>query len=259
MAVSPTGKSPALPLADAIAIISGGLGDIGRATAHALRCAGATVALGDVIPHRRARLAMPGFHYTRVDVTRETSVRNWLGGVEKKFGVPTIIVSNAAIVRPGGSCEATDGDWRATIDVNLTGAFLVARCAAQGLKRAKLRGRIILVGSWAAHAPHPHLVAYCVAKAGLRMAMKCLALELAPFGIAVNELAPGFVDAGLSAKLFSRDLRAKEKAKRKVPLARLMNADDVARGVLELCQPDDRHRTGSVLLLDGGLSLVSAV
>ena len=253
MAVSATGKAP---LTGQVAVISGGLGDIGRACAQALRAAGAAVALSDVRPSTEAARRMPGYHYTRVDVTRPDANAAWLKRVERDLGLPTLIFCNAAIVRPGTALASTPALWQDTLDVNLSGAFYLAQAAARRLVAAKKPGRIVIVGSWAAHAPHGHIVAYSVAKAGLRMAMKCLAVELAPHGILVNELAPGKVDAGLTAQLFANDPSRRRRTQRSIPTRTLLTADDVAAGALQLCDPANRHMTGSVLLMDGGLSAV---
>ena len=92
-----------------------------------------------------------------------------------------------------------------------------------------------------------------------RMAMQCLAAELAPHRILVNEVAPGKVDAGLSRKIFDATPGLREKARNEVPAKTLLAADDVARGVSYLFSPETLQATGSVLLLDGGLSLVRPV
>ena len=84
-----------------------------------------------------------------------------------------------------------------------------------------------------------------------------MALDLAPAGILVNEVAPGYVDAGLSASVWLKFPEAREKAAQRVPIGTLIEAADVARQVAHLCEPDNRHMTGSVVLMDGGLSLVT--
>jgi len=238
-----------------VALISGGLGDIGRAIAHALRAAGAEVALSDLPPASTAHRAMPGFHYTRVDVTRPQDVKRWLAGVTRTLGTPSLIICNAGIVTRASALGTSDVIWQRTLAVNLTGSFFMAQAAARQMVEKKQPGRIVFIGSWAGHVRHTGITAYSVAKAGLRMAMECLALELAPHGILVNEVAPGVVDAGLSGKLMARRPGLREQNRRKVPVGRLLQSDDVANGVLYLCRPDNRHMTGSVLLLDGGLTL----
>lgn len=250
MEASVTGKL----LAGHVAVLSGGLGDIGRATAFALAAAGARVALCDIRPVAEARRLMPGFDYTRVDVTRHRAIEKWIDAVERRLGTPTLAICNAAIVEPATGLQTSPALWRRTLDINLSGAFFLAQAVARKLVERSFPGRIVMVGSWAAHAPHGHIVAYSVAKAGLRMAMKCLAVELAAHKILVNEIAPGKVDAGLSAQLFSQKPSGRRRSQRSIPTGQLLSGDDVAAGVLHLCHPDNRHMSGSVYLMDGGLS-----
>jgi NAD(P)-dependent dehydrogenase (short-subunit alcohol dehydrogenase family) len=117
----------------------------------------------------------------------------------------------------------------------------------------------VLIGSWAAHAPHPHIGAYSVAKAGLRSLGQTLALDHAADGILVNEVAPGVVDAGLSRELLRSDEKLRERTLQAVPLGRLMSPDEVARDVLHLASPANRSTTGGVLVSDGGLSQASVM
>ena len=252
MEASATGN---LLLRGHVAIVSGGLGDIGRAVAHALHAAGARVALSDLPGATAARAAMPGFHYTRVDVTKPAAIERWLARVTRDLGPPSLVICNAGIVELGSALMTTPARWKRTLDVNLSGAFFMAQMAARPMVAKKIRGRIVFVGSWAAQVPHTSITTYSVAKAGLRMAMQCLALELAPTGILVNEIAPGVVDAGLSGKIMAERRGHRERTRRKIPTGRLLTAGDVARGVLSLCDPQNCHMTGSALLLDGGLSL----
>ena len=87
------------------------------------------------------------------------------------------------------------------------------------------------------------------------MLMKQLALEYAAADILVNEVAPGYVDAGLSGRVFEKDASSREKARKEVPIGRLIDPAEVAVQVAHLCDPRNRHMTGSVLLMEGGLSL----
>lgn len=241
-----------------VAVVSGGLGDIGWATAQALRTAGCRVALGD-LPAREQVPAqtLADFHYQAVDVSDERSVVAWFEAVQTHFGQPpSLLVVNAGIVRPGTALAASCQDWNDTLAVNLTGAWLMAREGAQRLIAARQPGRIVCVGSWAGHAPHVHIAAYCAAKAGLRMLVQCLALELAEHQILVNEIAPGYVDAGLSGQFFRRDPQLAERSRAAVPVGRLIDTAEVAAAVVYLCSPEHRNLTGSTLVLDGGLSLL---
>jgi len=252
MEASETGN---LPLEGQVAVVSGGLGDIGRATAQALRAAGARVAVSDLLPARSVRGMSPSIHYTRVDISDPAAVKDWLDRVGRELGTPCLVVCNAGLVAPMSALATTEAVWEKTLAVNLTGAFKLAQLAARQIVQQRIRGRIVFIGSWAGHVPHAQITAYSVAKAGLRMAMKCLATELASADILVNEIAPGIVDAGLSGKLMAQRRGLREKTRRKIPVRRMLEPEDVAHGVLSLCLPEARHMTGSILLMDGGLSL----
>ena len=235
-----------------VAMISGGLGDIGWATALELTKAGCRVSIGDV--EASADLD-EGIHYQQVDVSDEVSVKQWFASAEKHFGeLASVIVANAGIVLLGSPMSASLSDWQRTLDVNLTGAWLTARTGAQRLLDEKMPGRIVFVGSWAAHAPHVKMAAYSAAKAGLRMLSQTMALELADKGILVNEIAPGFVDAGLSGEIFKEQPGLASSARAMVPNKQLIDVKEVAASIVYLCSPAHRNMTGSTLLLDGGLS-----
>ncbi|GAB3327079.1 SDR family oxidoreductase [Larkinella ripae] len=245
-------------------LISGGLGDIGRAIALEFARQGAAIALGDISPAQRAEAFLGELapyrvatHYTPVDVTDAQAVQDWVLDVEKTLGTATIIIANAATVTPKRVHEITPEEWSSELRVNLDGAFFMAQSATARLLAHGLPGRVVLVGSWAAHAVHPHIPAYSVSKAGLRMLCQCLALELAPHQILVNEIAPGYVNAGLSARFWEKDPDAQEQARMRVPIQKLIRSEAVARQVVQLCHPDNEHMTGSTLLMDGGLSLLT--
>lgn len=245
-------------------IISGGLGDIGRATALEFAKCGANIALCDVRPASDAKEFLESLEqhkvksdYNRVDVADANAVRNWVMRVEDKLGIPGIIIANAATATFSGVIEITPEQWSQELRVNLDGAFYLTQSATARLLRQGRPGRVVFIGSWAAHAVHTNIPAYCVSKAGIRMLCKCMALELAPHQILVNEIAPGFVDAGLSGKNFKNNPGAREKAEQKVPIHKLITAEEVAQQVVILCHPQNQHITGSIVLMDGGLSLLA--
>lgn len=245
-----------------IAIISGGLGDIGKAVALELAARGADVALGDIQDSAAAAKVLLEVQklnvravYHQVNVADAEAVQTWLDDVEKQLGIPDLIIPNAAIVKTGELTEISTEDWNSQLSVNLSGAFFLAQNAAKRLLKRERAGRIAFVGSWAAHAPHPNMIPYSVSKAGLRMLCKCMALELAPHQILVNEVAPGYVDAGLSGKIFDVNPQLRISAKEKVPNQQLITAEEVAAQVAYLCDPQNKHIVGSTLLVDGGLSL----
>lgn len=245
-------------------MISGGLGDIGRALAHELAGRGADVALSDLHQPEEAGEALASLRelgvrarYDRVDVTDPEQVEAWVESVATEWErSPSLVIPNAAVVTVSSVAGITSGEWQREIAVNLHGAFFMAQAAGRRLAEVGRPGRIVFVGSWAAHAPHPRIPAYSVAKAGMRMLCQCMALEWAPHGILVNEVAPGYVNAGLTGKLFRQNPGSREQAQGRVPVGALITPEEVAMQVAHLCDPENRHTTGSVLLMDGGLSLV---
>jgi NAD(P)-dependent dehydrogenase (short-subunit alcohol dehydrogenase family) len=249
---------------DEAVIISGGLGDMGRAIALEFAKHGANIALCDVHPHAYAKKFMEEFKqykvqsdYSQVDIVDAVAVKDWVHKVENEVGVPGIIVANAAIVTLASLNEITSEQWSRELRVNLDGAFHLTKCATARLIHHGRSGRVVFIGSWAAHSVHIHIPAYCVSKAALRMLCKCMALELAPHNILVNEIAPGYVDAGLSGRIFEKDPAMKKEALQKVPIKKLISATEVAQQVVQLCHPLNEHMTGSTVLMDGGLSLLT--
>ncbi len=246
------------------AIISGGLGDIGRAIALEFAKHGANIALCDMRTALYARDFLAELkqykvqsEYSQVDVADATAVKNWVNKVENEVGIPGIIVANAATVTFARINEITSEQWFRELRVNLDGAFHLTQSATARLIYHSRPGRVVFIGSWAAHSVHTHIPAYCVSKAGLRMLCKCMALEFAPHNILVNEIAPGYVDAGLSGRSFEKDPEMKKAALQKVPIKKLISAIEVAHQVVLLCHPLNVHMTGSTVLMDGGLSLLT--
>ncbi|RFS20048.1 SDR family NAD(P)-dependent oxidoreductase [Chitinophaga silvatica] len=244
-------------------LISGGLGDIGKAIAIAFAKSGANVAVGDIQPSAQAASLLNELtqlsvkcSYTQVDVSDAAAVDAWVTEATNAFGTVHIAIANAATVTIAGLYKITDEQWSKELRVNLDGAFYVSRAVTSRLLQQDQKGSVVFVGSWAAEAVHAHIPAYSVSKAGMRMLCQCMALELAPHGITVNEIAPGYVDAGLSRKVWEQSPAQKEDARLKVPVQALITAEEVAEQVLRLSDPGNKHITGSILLMDGGLSLV---
>lgn len=248
-----------------IAVISGGLGDIGKAIGLAFAKQGAAIGLCDVHDPTAAGAFLTQIEnsygvpacYHQADVSDASTVKTWLQEVTRQLGIPTLIIANAATATMANILKITAEQWSREISINLNGAFYMAQEAALQMVEHRTGGRIVFIGSWAAHAVHLHLPAYSVSKAGIRMLCKSMALELAPHRILVNEVAPGYVQAGLSGKIWEQYPELSKEATKRVPTGVLIQADEVAAQVLYLCHPDNAHITGNTLLMDGGLSLYS--
>ena len=232
-------------------IITGGLGGIGSAIAKSLAVAAPAVQQHLCGLDEKAVVAgLATYH--RVDVADADQVERWLSGVSSL----RYAVINAAIVSVGNLRTMRLADWRREIDVNLNGAAYCAIAAARAMA-ARGGGRIVMLGSWAAERPHPHIPAYSTAKAGLRMLTKLLALEYAADHVVVNELAPGWVDAGLSAAVWEQRPELKAIAETQVPSGRLITAEQVADEVVHLLLRASPHITGSTVTMTGALDLRS--
>ena len=231
------------------AVVTGSAGSIGNAILRHLEGLGAKVAGGDVAGGPDG---MPP-----LDVTDPSSIEMWLDAVTARLGPPTIGIVCAGITRSGRLIDTSDEDWRDVMDVNLTGAFYCGRAIIRRMLEHGIRGRIVFIGSWAAHAPHPHIGAYSASKAGLRMLCRTFALDHAADGILVNEVAPGIVDAGVSRQIFRRDPHIERRTRASIPSGLVLQPEDVARDVAFLASPDNRHTTGTVIVTDGGISLAS--
>jgi len=245
-----------------VAAISGGLGDIGRATAVELARRGADVAVCDILEEAEAGALLKQIgtlrrrgRYDRVDVSDDKAVYSWIDAVESDLGTPTLIVPNAAIVTLARFDELTPEIWKKELSINLDGMFYVAQAATLKMRAAGKAGRVVFVGSWAGHVVHPAIPTYCVGKAGLRMLCRCMAAELSQEGILVNEVAPGYVDGGLTGKLLQEHPEKRSVLEKATPVRRLIQPEEVAEQVAYLCEPTNRHLAGSTLLMDGGLSL----
>jgi glucose 1-dehydrogenase len=241
-----------------VAVITGGLGGIGSAIALELARRGADIAVCDLSTQNAEPLLSAVRAINRrgrcdqVDVTDASAVRAWLATVTDDLGMATLIVANAATANAPALGVLEPQDWRRDLAVNLDGALYVAMYAARALVAVRRTGRIVFVGSWAATQVHPAIPAYCVSKAAVRMLMRCMATEYAPYGILVNEVAPGYVNSGLGAV----GVEEEQILSRQIPVGKLASAQDVALQVAWLCDPGNEHVTGTTVLMDGGLSLI---
>lgn len=167
---------------------------------------------------------------------------------------PDGLVCNAGIVRFGPLLDTSMDDWRAVVEVNVTGTFVVARAVAARLVAAGRPGAIVTVTSMNGVAPGPNAGAYGTTKAGIARLTQQMALEWGPHGIRVNALAPGLIDAGMSEPIYADpDVRARRSGA--VPLGRLGTGQDVAGAVLFLLSEDAAYITGTELLVDGGVTM----
>lgn len=246
--------------------ISGGCGDIGCAVAQRFLEEGASVVLADLqdggVRERLATQFPPErVTFVRCDVTDRASVDSAVAAAKERMGGLDVVISNAGTVSNQRFAEITEEKWHRTLDVNLTGSFLVAQAALRALRENPrighgLRGVLLFTGSWVQQMPWPQAASYCVSKAGQEMLMKVIAQEVASEGISCNIVAPGMVYAGLTREIYDRDPAFRQACDQVVPAGRMSTAEELAGAFAFLASDDALYITGTTFLVDGGASLV---
>ncbi|MEQ8368807.1 MAG: SDR family NAD(P)-dependent oxidoreductase [Roseicyclus sp.] len=233
------------------AVVTGGSGDIGRAIVRALTEDGYRVGLLDLDEARVVAAADElGAIGLVADVTDEPGVERAL----QAFGaVPDVVVNNAGIGRFASLLEMPIETFRHQLDVNLTGAFIVARAAAKGMV-ARGSGVIINITSINAITTGPGTGSYPAAKAGLAKLTEMMALEWGPSGVRANAIAPGFIDAGISTPFYA-DPVVRASRGGAVPSRRLGLSEDIANAVSYLASDKASYVNGHHLVVDGGVSV----
>jgi glucose 1-dehydrogenase len=170
----------------------------------------------------------------------------------QRFGKLDILVNNAGIEKNASFWDVTETDYEAVFNVNLKGVFFATQAIAQHLLETKRRGKIINISSVHEELPFPHFTAYCTSKGGVKMMMRNLAVELGPYGITINSVAPGAIETPINTKLLNDSEKLGVLVKN-IPLGRLGQPSHVASLVAFLASPDADYVTGTTLFVDGGL------
>lgn len=249
-------------LSGKVALVTGGIGDLGNEMALHLAQAGAAVAIWDVLDEADAgervqRVASRGQRvlYQQVDVRDHGAVDAALEKLVGELGSIDIVCANAGIVESMPFLEITHENWQRHLDINLTGVFNVAQAAVRKMVASGTQGRIIMTSSWVGEIPWPEITSYTVSKAGVNMLVKQMARELARYGIRVNAIAPGIVKAGLAGRQLREEPAYAARVAKVIPLGEPGTPVEIAQAVVYLAGPQAAYMTGSILLLDGGCSL----
>lgn len=247
---------PLLDLRGKAAVVTGASRGIGRATALLLAEAGASVAVGFRARADEAEAVAAEIRERGVDALvaggdlREEGVAAGLFALaEETFGGVDVFVGNHG-VWPHEDVALADMSverWRRTLEINLDGLFLATREAA---RRLRDDGRIVLVSSTAGQRGEAYHGDYAASKGAVISLVKGLCVELAPRGITVNAVAPGWVDTEMAAPAFAG--AARQRIEAGIPLGRVASDRDVAGPILFLCSGLARHVTGEILNVNGG-------
>lgn len=242
-----------------VALVTGASAGLGRHFARVLATAGAKVAVTarrmDLLDEVVAEITDVGGSAiaVRLDVTDAACIPEALDAVETHLGPLAVVVNNAGLAVDKKLFDTDDADWDAVMNVNLRGPFLVAREAARRMVANKVAGRIVNIASILGQTASPRVHGYAASKAGLIHLTRTLASELARDNIRVNALAPGYVQTDLNRELLSGPVG--DRLKSRTPLRRFARPEELDGPLLLLCSEAGSYMTGSVLTVDGGLTL----
>lgn len=242
-----------------VAVITGARRGMGKADALKLAEAGAKVTVSDISQEECQKVVgeiekMGGEALAiKCDVTNKKEVEEMIRKTVEKFGKVDILVNNAGICEFKPFLEMTEEEWNKTLNINLKGYFLCAQAAAKEMVKQK-SGAIVniasvvmgQIGKGMAGLAH-----YSASKGGIAALTKTLALELAPYNIRVNAIAPGAIDTPMAAST-KTDPKILEQTLAIIPLHRMGKAEEISNTVLFLSSDASSYITGSIIIVDGG-------
>ena len=253
------GKVPSVfDLTGQRAIVTGASRGLGRHFALTLARAGAQVALAarGVDQLREAVEEIKKFGgcgvTIQVDVTDAKNVRGCVETVEDALGPIDILVNNAGIAVTKPLLEHAEEDWDSVLDTNLKGVWLMGQEVARRMVDHGQGGSIINIASVLGDRGISQLPGYCASKGGIINLTRAMAVELAPHGIRVNVIAPGYIETDMNRQFFTT--QAGQRLIKRIPQRRLGQVEDLEGILLLLASSASRYMTGSVITIDGGQS-----
>ena len=237
---------------DKVVLVTGGAAGIGLSTAEAFAAEGAKLAICDVNPEageKAAKALGADASFQKVDVADSKSVADWMDQVSERYGQIDVLVNNAGITRDGLVMRLKEADWDLVIDINLKGTFNCIKSVSKVMMRQR-SGKIVNVASVVGVMGNPGQANYVASKAGVIGLTKTVARELAPRGITVNAIAPGFIETDMTAVLSDK---VKDAMLATIPLGRAGSPQDVADVVTFLSSDAASYLTGQVLHVSGGM------
>ncbi|MBB5692229.1 3-oxoacyl-[acyl-carrier-protein] reductase [Muricoccus pecuniae] len=237
------------------ALVTGATGGIGAAIARALHAQGARVALTGRREAELASLAAELGERALVapaDLADPAAPAALVERVEGEFGSLDILVNNAGLTRDGLALRMGDKDWSDVIEVDLTAPFRLARASLRGMMKRR-SGRIVSIASIVGVTGNPGQANYAAAKAGLIGMSKALAQEVAPRGVTVNVVAPGFIKTAMTDALNDAQKAA---LMGRIPMGKMGSSEDIAAAVTYLASDEAAWVTGVTLHVNGGMAMI---
>jgi glucose 1-dehydrogenase len=187
------------------------------------------------------------------DLGNVASVNQLIADSVTGLGKIDLLVNNAGVEKNASFWDVTEKDYDLVLNTNLKGPFFCTQAFVKHLQSRKSPGKIINISSVHEDLPFPHFTSYCASKGGVKMMMRNLSIELAPFGITINNIAPGAIETPINTKLLNDPAKLKALLDN-IPLARLGKPSDVASAVAFLASSEADYITGTTLVIDGGLT-----
>ncbi|HEY8902042.1 MAG TPA: glucose 1-dehydrogenase [Chthoniobacterales bacterium] len=242
-----------------VALVTGSGQGIGQAIAIRLAQDGADIIVDDRKIGESAQETADAItklgrrvHLFQGDLANPDDNRRLVSEGVAALGKIDILVNNAGVERHGDFWDVTEADFDFVLNINLRGTFFVTQDFVKHLMETKRAGRIINISSVHEELPFPHFSTYCASKGGLKMLCRDLAVELGPYGITVNNIAPGAIETPINAKLMS-DPGLMKALTSQIPLGRLGQPGDVSGLAAFLASDEASFVTGSTFFVDGGL------
>lgn len=245
-------------LTEKVALVTGAARGLGRAIALELATAGAKVVVNYAGSEGKAaevvekiRAAGGEAFAVQADVSQAEDVERLVKAALEGFGRIDILVNNAGIARDNLLLRMKEGDWDAVLDTNLKGVYLCTKAVSKGMLKQRF-GVIVNISSVVGISGNAGQANYAAAKAGVIGFTKSMAKELAPRGIRVNAVAPGYIATDMTDILPEE---VKNEIISHIPLGRVGKPEDVAKAVLFLASPSAGYMTGQTLVVDGGMEM----
>jgi glucose 1-dehydrogenase len=187
------------------------------------------------------------------DISKVADTQRMIAESVKALGGLDILVNNAGVEKHASFWEVTEADYDLVLDINLKGAFFTTQAFVRHRMEVKQPGKVINLSSVHEDLPFPHFTSYCASKGGMKMVMRNLSIELAPYGITINNIAPGAIETPINTALLHDPVKLKALLDN-IPLARLGKTSDVAGVAAFLASADADYITGTTIVVDGGLT-----
>ncbi len=237
-------------LTDKVAIVPGGATKIGVAVVEAFKARGVKVVVADIDSENGAKLACDTVHFQRTDLRSDNDIKALIAATKERFGRIDFLVNVAATYLDNGA-QSTRAEWLDALDVNLVGSVMLMQAAREELKKTK--GAIVNFGSISARVAQTGRWIYPVSKAAILQLTRNQAMDLAPDGIRVNAVSPGWTWSNIMDSLTSGDREKTDRVGADYHLFdRVGDPEEVANAVMFLCSQDASFITGTDIRVDGG-------